>query len=221
MDLKLTLTQATQACRQHYLQLLLIAAFAYPLMLVEGYVIVESDNPWLAWALVTALAIVHGIPLAATVHAAALSILGAKPSFGECYDAATDRLGAVLISEACYFVPAMVLWWSIIGIPLMFFMAYRWMFSLQAVMLEDLPPVQALGRSSLLVRRSPRAPMALALTLNLLPVIPALGAPFTGNLLFVALADVLVVVAQPFTASLMTSVFIQLRNAEPLPAPAS
>lgn len=221
MDLKLAVSEAREVCRQHYLTLLLVASVSYPVMFLEGYLVIESQSYWLMIATAAALALVNTVPIAATVYAAAVAILGGKPSFGESYDAVLDRLGTLLTSEACYFVPAVLLVWSIVGIPLMAFIALRWLFSKYAVVLEDLPTFQALSRSNRLVKAAPVRPMWWALTLGVIPHLPNLAAFITANALAVAVAPLFVVIAQPFTTTLMTAVFIQLRNAEPLAAPAS
>ena len=94
---------------------------------------------------------------AAVTYAVAQQYLGRRPTVGGCYVAALNNGISLLVAFVVFalaIIAAALLSIILIGIPLLFYIAVAWFFYVQAIMLEGVRPIHALGRSRELVRGS-------------------------------------------------------------------
>lgn len=207
----------------HPLLFVAIASMGLPLAIAHRAVFPAAlqltDEPWLveAW-----LAVVYApflmasyIVSGALVRAVATTYHGSHPSFTDSYGAVLIRLRSVLGVAIAEWGAATLLPLTIVGIPFSIYLMVRWLFSLQAVVIEDSKTGDALTFSSRLVKGIWWHVAGLLLLVAAFLVAPFLVMFFLlapAHPAFIVIPTALGVVAHPFLACFSTLLFFRLRE---------
>jgi len=150
---------------RNFIELSAIAAVAVVLLgIISGIATLlgpEADNgnieytPLLFFlSLLDLIVTLIAIPLmnGAIIHAVSEQHFRHPVSFYRAYGYAWGRLRALIVATVICYLAVFIMAITIIGIPLAIYFGIRWAFFYQAVLLEGYGPIDALSRSSALVK---------------------------------------------------------------------
>jgi len=150
---------------RNFIELSAIAAVAVVLLgILSGIAALlapEADNGSIEYtpllfflSLLDLIVTLIAVPLmnGAIIHAVSEQHFRRPVSFGRAYGYAWRRLGALIIATIICYLAVFIMAITIIGIPLAIYFGIRWAFFYQAVLLEGYGPIDALSRSSALVK---------------------------------------------------------------------
>lgn len=191
---------------------------------------VSGESAGAVVLLVTALGIslaLFGLALLQGATTCALVRLDEGGSIGpfEAYRLTFAKGRALFASLAIAVVSGLILVGTGFLIPVAAWLAVRWSFLAQAIMLEDTPAVASLGRSGRLVRHRW---LRVAMLVGIGALLAFLAGPFIGALLILVtdaplalmnvLAGIVYALAMPFVALVTTYLYFDARVREELPA---
>lgn len=222
MEMGQILERALTIYRAYPGPLLLIAAVTLPLNLlsaaISGAVEDATRATLISLPISLAASVVSLLALGALARAVAEVALGIPPDFSRSYDAVFERLGRLILAALRAFIIVALLAITIVGIPFAIYLAVRWAFLVQAVMLEDTRPAEALTLSSRMVSGYWWRTLGIILVIGILTSVPI----FVVSVIF-ALAPLLVsgiinaimaALILPFAGAAYTLLFFDLQARE-------
>ena len=157
-DLAELLSETFRVLRASFWTFFLIALVAQSptLIAIIAWPAVAGESVPLAIALVVLLVVASWvlsiIAAGAILYAVILHYLGLQAKVSTCYAWAANRFWSLLVAAILYPLVVILLFVTVIGIPLAFYLTASWYFYMPVILLEGRGPVQALGRSRRLVR---------------------------------------------------------------------
>jgi hypothetical protein len=145
-----------------------------PVMPVTIAGILLTSDTWFLNILVLPIAfgVLAFVPVAALVRTVADALGGTEPAFWRSYRAALSQLGRLIFAALRYQTIVQVLIIVVVGLPLAIYLAIRWFFFPQAIILEGAAAGEALKRSGDLVSGSWWRVTGIALVIGIMYLIP-------------------------------------------------
>jgi hypothetical protein len=222
MQMSQILERALLLYRQYPGPLLLIAAVTLPLDLLSaaasGAIEDTTRAALISLPISLVASVVSLLALGALARAVADVALGITPDFSRSYDAVFERLGRLILAALLALIIVALVAITIVGIPFAIYLAVRWAFVVQAVMLEDARPREALTLSGRLVSGYWWRTLGIILVISILAAVPI----FVVSIIF-ALAPLLVsgiinaimtVLVLPFVGAAYALLFFDLQARE-------
>jgi hypothetical protein len=222
MDMGQIIEGAIRLYRLNFGEFLAIAAVTLPAS-AAGAIVGGFIGNAVASIVVTAFLAIPSVIIGIIAQAAiALGVAGAAdgvaPHFESIYGRVLPRVGALLLTALRVFVVVMALFVTIIGIPFGVYLAVRWAFFTQAVIIEGESSTGAIDLSARIVKGYWWRTLGILVMLAILASLPtaavslifAAASPVAANL---AVAVVGVIVF-PFSAGAITLLFFDLQSRE-------
>ena len=157
-DLRELLSETFRVMTASFWAFFLIALFAQipTLAITIAWPTLDGGSNPVALALIVFFA-VAGLVLGiiaggAMFYAVILQYLGLSISVTACYTWSTARFWSLLVAGILFPLVVILLFFTVIGIPIAFYLMASWYFYIQIILLEKQGPVQALDSSRRLVR---------------------------------------------------------------------
>jgi hypothetical protein len=222
MDLSQIVNTAIRIYRLNFGEFLAIAAVTLPMSAIAAIVVGFIDDEAVAAAVSLALLVptvaIALVAQAAIARAVADIADGMAPDFNDVYGRVLERLGRLWLTALRVIAIFLVLCVTIIGIPFAIYLAVRWAFFAQAIVIEDESSNGATDLSGHLVQGQWWRTFGILLIVGLLASLPtgavtlvfSAATPVAGGLASAVVAAIVV----PFSAGAATLLFFDLQSRE-------
>ena len=223
MDLSQIINGSVRIYRLHFAEFLAIAAVTLPVSVVAAIVVSFIKDEAVATGVSVAL-LVPGVAVALVAQAAIIRAVAdvgddVPPDFNFVYGRVLDRLGTLFVTALRIIVIFAALCVTIVGIPFAIYLAVRWVFFAQAIMIEGEGSNEATELSGRLVQGYWWRTFGILLILGLLASLPtgavslifSAAAPVAGSLAVAVVAAVVL----PFSAGATTLLYFDLSSRKP------
>jgi hypothetical protein len=222
MDLSQIVNTAIKVYRQNFGEFLGIAGLTLPLFIASAVSAALITNTFVYLGVNLALAIpgvLLGIPAQAAIARAIADVSeGIVPEFGSVYGRVFERIGPLLLTAFRVAGIFVVLCATVVGIPFAIYLAIRWAFFTQAVILEGRSGRAATDLSAGMVQGHWWRTLGILIMVALLANVPVEVARIAfspANVIAAGLASaVIAVIAFPFSAGASTLLFFDLQSRE-------
>lgn len=218
-DLSRIVEDSLGLCSQHGWRLLAIAAVLIPLNLAEVGVLESIDDPEAAFVqlVLAPLDLVVSILVSAALVAGLVDVdAGGKAGFTQAYSQALEHLWILLAASLRAFFHVFLFAITIIGIPWAIQRIVRWLFVVQAVMLDGTTGKEALSQSANAVEGSWWRALGISALVGVMvgvtPLVLTVPLSFASTLLSGTIGTFLNVLLFPFGVAAATLLYLDLKT---------